>query len=186
MQKHHQASPVTGQTIPEMSVQEIGYSVQTWIATCIQDTINLNGQDEPKYYCWISTVYNAIPPVGQSANPSSIFTQIDTAIQTNDEGDPKIERIRQKLVAAIAKTIAVADPRQGHRISRIIRGAPLNRFCPEIWAVNLGMVQPHRRKPGQYPNEFEISDLTTEEFEIVVHGSIDSSFPQTDLRIATE
>lgn len=160
--------PTIAGIVPEPDpIEEVGYSVQTWIGRSVKNTINL-GSNDPTYHCWLSTDFNAIPPVGPSSNPAAIFAEIDSAIKTNDDAAPKIERIRQKLVAAIARTIGVRDVLEGHRIAQAVWDAELSKFRPEVWRISLVNVALDRRQTGSFPNEMLITDLRPDEFSVVI------------------
>lgn len=139
-----------------------GYSVQAWISRWTQDQLRSDGT----YRAWVSVEFNpVVPPVGNSARPVWLFSELSTAVKLQDVAHPKVATIRENLKAATVTVLWAHDRIKAQEIWSAIDAADLDKFFPEIWLIKLDRVPGDRRIAGQYWNEFLVDKLATDEFD---------------------
>lgn len=147
------------------STSHYGFTCKVWIASKIEE-IHLGGT----YYVWFATELNPIAN-DKSAIPLEIYREIDVAVKTRLLNHWKIESVKANLLLAVSRQIAPADPEKARELRLEIETASLDMFRPQLWRINLQMVDASRwRKDGVHPgwDEQILTDLRRSEFEIVV------------------
>lgn len=137
-----------------------GFTCQTWLATDLADRYFGS-----TYRVWFATSLNP-PQNGASSNPLIIYDELDRIIQTNDYNHSRIDQLRRRLSGWINGThlpsATIAD------LLQEIKLAPMTAFRPCIWKIDLTRIDLLRMiKFGQFPDEYQISDLVAGEFEVV-------------------
>ena len=138
-----------------------GYTCQSWLSTNIADRY-FGGV----YRVWFATSINP-KGNGHSSNPLVIYQEIDHILQTNDHNHSRIDQLRQRMTHWIAGSALIAPDIA--TILNEISTAPVNAFRPQLWRIDLGNIHICRLiNLGQYPDEYQISDLISHEFEVIV------------------
>jgi len=137
------------------------YSCQTWLAIDIADRF-FGGV----YRTWFSTSLNP-EKNGSSSNPLILYQELDRIVQTNDYNNSRIEQLRNKL----SNWISGSNLSPGDIASLLaeIASAPVPAFRPLLWKINLSNIHVSRLiSLGQFPDEYLIPDLISNEIEVIV------------------
>jgi len=144
---------------------QYGFTCKVWIASKIEE-IHLGGS----YYVWFATELDPIAN-DKTAIPLEIYREIDIAVKTKLANHWKIESVKANLLLTISRLIAPTDRDRARELRREIETATLDMFRPQLWRINLRMVDASRwKKDGVHPgwDEQILTDLQRAEFEIIV------------------
>ena len=140
-----------------------GYSCQTWLARQVNESLHPG-----RYYCWFAAQFNAMAN-GDSANPMWLYIDLDRAVEKGDINNAKVEKVRTNLLFA-----AVMELRKAGRNKDIpaaitsIAQVPIKMFTPQLWRLKLNDIAGRYTKGHQYPDEYKIEDLKTQEFDVII------------------
>ena len=137
-----------------------GYSCQAWLAVSIAERYFSS-----RHRVWFATTLNPRYN-GLSSNPLGLFQELSTIVSTNDRYHSRIAQLRDRLAAWIAASTLSAD--DVSELLAEITAAPVIAFRPQLWRVNLSYIHISRLvNLGQFPDEYQISDLISPEFDLL-------------------
>ena len=140
-----------------------GYSCQTWLARQVNEFLH-----PERYYCWFAAHFNAVAN-GDSANPMWLYLTLDRAVEQGDINNAKVKDVRMNLLFA-----AVRELRKGGRSKDIpgaitaIAQAPIRMFTSQLWRLKMDAVAGRYTRGDQYPDEYKIEDLKSQEFDVII------------------
>jgi len=137
-----------------------GYSCQTWLATDIS-----NRYFSRIYRVWFATTLNP-PNNGHSSNPVILYQELDQIVHRNDFNHSRVEQLRQRLTNWISGSRLT--PSDIANLRAEIASAPVAAFRPQLWRIDLANIHITRLiNLGQFPDEYQIRDLISPEFEVI-------------------
>ena len=140
-----------------------GYSCQTWLARQVNEFLHPG-----RYYCWFAGHFNAMAN-GDSANPMWLYLTLDRAVEQGDINNAKVNDARTKLLFAATRELRRAG--RNEEISGCIASiahAPIKMFTPQLWRLKLNDIAGRYTKGHQYPDDYKIEDLKTQEFDVII------------------
>ncbi|TGL31634.1 hypothetical protein EHQ52_17050 [Leptospira koniambonensis] len=144
--------------------KQYGYSCQTWLAKYLSD--NYFGG---KYRIWFATEIHPLNN-GLSSNPLRLYEELSRITATNDYNHSRIVQLKRNLIMWVASEVSnkLTYSQAGHLIG-IISKAPVKSFRPLLWRIELSRIHVTRlQNIGQFPDEYLIGDLDSNEYEVIV------------------
>ena len=140
-----------------------GYFCQTWLAREVNEFLHAE-----HYYCWFAAHFNAIAN-GDSANPLWLYLTLERAVEQGDTNNAKVKDVRTNLLFAAVRELQKAG--RNKDISAAITSiaeAPIRMFTPQVWRLKTDALAGRYKRGDQYPDEYKIEDLKTEEFDVII------------------
>ena len=106
---------------------------------------------------------------GDSANPMWLYLTLDRAVEQDDINNAKVKDVKANLLFATVKELAKAG--RGNEIPAAIASitnAPIEMFTPQLWRLEMDALGGRYTRGNQYPDEYKIEDLKTQEFDVII------------------
>ena len=114
-------------------VQNFGYTCQSYLALEIYKQVF----SLPSYRVWFSKGFNPVQNV-DSSNPTQIYLSLSRSVQTNDAASKIIRAYRMILLDTVEKNVPGILIKRSLRHQ--IRRAPVDRFRPQVWLLDLDAI----------------------------------------------
>lgn len=159
------------QDCPEPETSRYGFGTKTHLAKWVDAQISTRLFGEPRYFHWISSSFNPINNP-ESSNPLEIFDDLSRAADNVGSGDEleRLENIRAQLLHSTTLYLESDQELEIH-LKRVIAGASLNLFRPEIWRITEQGWKMFKRGPITDIDEWytvEYNLIEGRDFEVVI------------------
>lgn len=148
---------------PYPASNTFGYSTQTWLSRVVNEYLHPG-----VYYCWFARKFNSMAN-GDDSNPVWLYLIVDRAVFQNGQNNAKIKDLRTNLMRAVARGLyALGRADEVSSALAVIRSATIEMFTPQLWRIDLTKIRGRYSSGHQYPDEYLITNLSTNEFDVVV------------------
>lgn len=139
------------------------YSCQSWIAKQINHYLHPGS-----YYCWFSKHFNAMSN-GDDSNPIWIYLILDRAVKQGAVNNAKVKDLKANLLRAVDKELRTQSRHNEIPAAMaVISKASLQDYTPQLWKLNLNAIAGRYTGAHQYPDEYNIPDLKSNEFQVII------------------
>lgn len=174
---------------PPLTPQDFGYSIQIWLLSTICGQIF----DPNRRRAWFSISFNPVDNV-DSSNPAEVYLEASRLVQKTDYGNRALKDYRSQLLGLIEDQRNkgnLTDP-DANTFKQGVISELIGSFRPEVWRLDLNKIAIRKygnpdvdklkaecqnnaqnfvtaNYPQQLqPDEYLITDLQSNEFEIIV------------------
>ena len=106
---------------------------------------------------------------GDDSNPMWIYLILDRAVEQGAYNNAKVKDVKSNLLYAVDKELRAAGRATDIPAAMAaIRSAPIKCYTPQLWKVKLNRIAGRYVGVHQYRDEFKITNLKANEFEIII------------------
>lgn len=145
-----------------------GFSTKVLLAVWLDERLSILTQGTIGYFAWFALRPNPIDNIN-SSNPMLIFVDIDTAVQGKQDSNQKVLELRRKMIAVIHNLLSPDHPEIESLLHTILNAA-LERFRPQMWAIDLA------RLPESNYTMIQLGEFMTKGFTLP-RGCIREALP---------